>query len=280
MWSAYILPYMEDKALRDIMTFQEGGGVNHQWAHPGPYRPEQIRRYPYENVQACETVIGVYRCPSAGLPDHQYDISSDNWHVMNRVPTSYLGVASGIVVNQNAPRAMIELDGVMFGLRNAEDDGIKLKKVTDGTSKTFVVAEALHDRAEQERIGGRQRENRLGDHKDHWAIGSDDVDIHMMAQRRWDPPACPSTCHNSSLARTPAAIHRILIARSYNCPSVVPIRAGAWELTSMVPWSSSLTISMKQRGRPREAEQVKNWLVAAGGSYSPTQGRRPTAREV
>ena len=179
MWTAYILPYMEDKALRDIMTFQEGGGVNHQWAHPGPYTPATILRYPYENIQACETVISLYRCPSAGLPEHQYDISSDNWHVMNRVPVSYLGCGSGVVVNQNAPRAMVGTDGILYGKDKDRDKPapLQIRKIKDGTTKTMLIGEAVHDVAEQERIGGTRRENARGDHKDHWAIGGDDLDI-------------------------------------------------------------------------------------------------------
>ena len=180
MWSAYILPFVEDEALKNLMTIGESTtSVNNQWAHPGPYTPEQIRRPPYQNVVACETLISILRCPSAGLLDSQYDISSDNWHVMNRVPASYLGNASGIIVNQNSPRAMIGTDGMMFGIRETGTQlkPVKMRKVIDGTTKTFLIAEAVHDTAEQERIGGTRRENPRGDHKDHWAIGGDDPDI-------------------------------------------------------------------------------------------------------
>lgn len=178
MWSAYILPYMEDTALRDLMTFQEGDGVNHQWAHPGPYTQDRINRYPYENVKVCETVISSYRCPTAGLPEHQYDVSSDNWHVMRRVPTSYLGVGSGIVVDQNKPRAMIGLDGIMFGIpAGSKHRPLRMKNIKDGASKTIMVSEGLHDVAEQEK-SGKIREGANGTRKDHWAIGGDDPDIH------------------------------------------------------------------------------------------------------
>ncbi len=178
MWTAYILPYVEDTALKNLMKIGENDAGNNQWAHPGPYTKAQIQIPPYQNVQACETVIQLLRCPSAGLPEHQYDISSDNWHVMDRVPTSYLGCASGIVVNQNSPRAMVNLDGVMFGVRDDSDvKPVAMRKIKDGTSKTLLIGEALHDSKEQERIGGASREHRLGDHKDHWAIGGDDPDI-------------------------------------------------------------------------------------------------------
>lgn len=187
MWSGYILPYMEDTALRNLMTFKEGDGQNFQWAHPGPYTPDRITRDPYKNVQACETVISSYRCPTAGLPEHQYDVSSDSWHVMRRVPTSYLGCGSGIVVDQNEPRAMIGLDGVMFGVPDDDESRpprlkniirpLRMKNIKDGTSKTLLVSEGLHDSAEQE-LSGKIREHANGSRKDHWAIGGDDCDIH------------------------------------------------------------------------------------------------------
>ena len=83
MWTAYILPHMEDENLKKLMTIGEDSYGNFQWAHPGPYR------YPiddkiYRNVIACETLISTFRCPSGAIPDYQYDISADNWHVMQR----------------------------------------------------------------------------------------------------------------------------------------------------------------------------------------------------
>ena len=85
MWSGYILPYMEDDQLKKLMTIGEDAGGNFQWAHPGPYR-YPIEDKTYRNIIAVETLISIYRCPSAVLPDFQYDVSSDNWHVMQRVP--------------------------------------------------------------------------------------------------------------------------------------------------------------------------------------------------
>ncbi len=177
MWSGYILPFMEDENLKNLMTIGEDARGNFQWAHPGPYR-YPITEKTYRNIIAVETVIPIYRCPSAALPDHQYDVSSDNWHVMERVPGSYLACASGLVVDQNRPRGMEELDGVIFGQNKDEDrKPITLRKIKDGTSKTILVGEALHDRNMQEKIG-RTRESARGDHKDHWYIGSDDIDIY------------------------------------------------------------------------------------------------------
>ncbi len=177
MWSGYILPFMEDENLKNLMTIGEDAGGNFQWAHPGPYR-RPLKNKTYRNIIAVETVIPSYRCPSVPMPDHQYDVSSDNWHVMDRAPGSYLGCASGIVVDQNRPRGMEELDGVMFGHnKDKKLKPVRLKKILDGQSKTILVGEALHD-AEAQRKIGRTREAARGDHKDHWYIGGDDPDVY------------------------------------------------------------------------------------------------------
>ena len=193
MWSAFILSFMEDESLWDLMTIGEGArigggsgkqnaGGNYQWAHPGPYEPPTIRNnITFRNVVACETLISTFRCPSAALPEFQHDVSSGNWHVMKRVPGSYLGCASGLLVDQNLPaatRGLLKTDGVFFGID--KDDpvtGISLKKISDGTSKTLMVGEALHDSVAQTEIGTR-KEIAPGDHKDHWYIGGDDPDIY------------------------------------------------------------------------------------------------------
>jgi prepilin-type processing-associated H-X9-DG protein len=171
------------------MTIGEDEFGNFQWAHPGPYR-YPITEKTYRNIIAVETYIPAFRCPSAPLPSSQYDVSSDNWHVMKRVPGSYLGCASGVVVDQNDPRGMEELDGILFGQhkdgrlkrgsstkRAGQRVPLTLRKVRDGTSKTMLIGEALHDHVAQREIG-RTRETARGDHKDHWYIGSDDVDIY------------------------------------------------------------------------------------------------------
>jgi hypothetical protein len=177
MWSGYILPFMEDEALKNLMTIGENERGNFQWAHPGPYRPETLNGKEFRNIVACETYISIYQCPSAALPEHQYDVSADNWHVMRRVPASYLGCATGVGLSQNMkPRGFEEMDGLLFGHdKNKPLTPITLRKVKDGTSKTILVAEALHDRDAQD-AKGRTKETQNGNRKDHWYIGSDDID--------------------------------------------------------------------------------------------------------
>lgn len=190
MWTAFILSFMEDESLWGLMTIGEGARIgggsgpqntagNYQWAHPGPYDSATIgNRLDFRNIVACETLIPSFRCPSAVLPEFQYDVSSDNWHVVKRVPGSYLGCASGVFVDQNRPRGFTDGDGVLFGLdKDDPAKGLPLKKITDGTSKTILVGEALHDVVAQVEVGSK-RESAIGDHKDHWYIGGDDPDIY------------------------------------------------------------------------------------------------------
>jgi len=193
MWSAFILSFMEDEALWDLMTIGEGGrigggaqqqnlGGNFQWAHPGPYEPATIGNdATFRNVVACSTLIPSFRCASAALPEYMHDVSSDNWHVMQRVPASYIGCASGLAVDQNLPktfRGLAKTDGVFYGIDKADDArGVRLQKISDGTSKTLLIGEALHDVNAQVEVGTR-KEIASGDHKDHWYIGSDDVDVY------------------------------------------------------------------------------------------------------
>lgn len=207
MWTAYILSFMEDESLWDIMTIGEGArtgggsgkqnaGGNYQWAHPGEYRSETIQNnIVYRNVVACETLIPVFRCPSAALPEFQHDVSSDNWHVMKRVPGSYLGCATGLLVDQAKSKGFQASDGVLFGLdKDSSAQGVTMRKITDGTSKTVLVGEALHDVVAQAEIGAN-RESAAGDHKDHWYIGGDDPDIYNDVSEGLGSTAVPINLH-------------------------------------------------------------------------------------
>jgi Tfp pilus assembly protein PilE len=174
MWSYYILPYIEAVPQYMRMNVAEAAGKNYQWAYSGPYTPAQIQTPDYANIVMCETPFAVFRCPSAGLPEHQYNASTHNWIVMRRSPASYLGCATGLVANQNTTGTngikMEQLDGVLFA-----QSKIGIKHVLDGTSNTMLVGEALHDSAAVD-ARGATAETALGSYKDHWPLGSDDID--------------------------------------------------------------------------------------------------------
>ncbi|WP_197529313.1 DUF1559 domain-containing protein [Aeoliella mucimassa] len=177
-WSFHLLPYLEEANAKELITINEGDG---QWAfNGGSYTTADLAGPPYQNVQLLETVFSVMRCPSAALPQHQFDGTADpGWIVQRRVPGSYLGCATGLIRFQDSPtkgRKLWMADGVLYPvLFNKNDPLVKLRKITDGLSNTLLIAETVHDADEQDRIG-REAEDPEGDHKDHWYIGSDDMD--------------------------------------------------------------------------------------------------------
>ena len=207
MWHAFILSFMEDESLWDLMIIGEGRRIggggnaqtmtgNFQWAHPGEYSDGSLNgRAEFRNILACETLISTFRCPSATLPEFMHDVSSDNWHVMKRVPGSYLGCASGLVVDQNKPRGLHKTDGVMYGIdKDDPAKGLPLRKITDGTSKTLMVGEAWHNTVAQLEVGTK-RESAVGDHKDHWYIGSDDIDVNNDVSEALGSTGVPPNLH-------------------------------------------------------------------------------------
>ncbi|MEM7315328.1 MAG: DUF1559 domain-containing protein, partial [Planctomycetota bacterium] len=162
MWSAHILPFIEDKALRDLIHIEEvTGSRNSQWAYPSPYGDVSQLGENYVNLIACEMPISVFRCPSAGLPLGQHDQSSDAWHVMSRAPASYLGNISGLVTNQNniswrnkriTEKSLNDIqDGVIVAVMNQSDfkdktpkTNVSNRKIKDGMSKTDVGTFHVH----------------------------------------------------------------------------------------------------------------------------------------
>ncbi len=190
MWSAFILPYMEEQNLRDLITLLE----HQQYAMNQPFYSYPVLDPNFRNLVACETVIPVYRCPSAGLPEHMQDQGQDaNYYIQRRVPGSYIACASGTATSQVINQVMGEgrsylenMDGVMWGLRietPADAKGlVSFRKVKDGLSKTIAVGEAVTDfqtildLSAANSNGYPDPEPTLGNRKDHWYIGSDSID--------------------------------------------------------------------------------------------------------
>jgi prepilin-type N-terminal cleavage/methylation domain-containing protein/prepilin-type processing-associated H-X9-DG protein len=193
-WSAYLLPYMELNNVYGLAHIGEDETGNWQWGNPdGPYDDSARLGENFKNIRMIEQVVSVYRCPSAGLPEHQVDVSADNWWVMARSPVNYIGVATGLQTRQyksgetyflrgregppknpNYPGA----DGVLYGIHHSEDasdKGVSLQRIEDGTSNTVIVGEAIHDIQAVEDYG-TTAEAIPGNRLDHWWGGSDDID--------------------------------------------------------------------------------------------------------
>ena len=218
-WTAFILPYLEQTAAYNALTFAEESGPpvgfgNCQWAAPLPGVAGNIAQpgddtvsRSIRNIGACETVFNVFRCPSSTMPRHVADISGDNWIVQRRVPANYLGCVSGVltqdrryVLGQMAMYGVLrngekidDLDGIFIQKgfcqrvrRNGEGwgmgSGVTMLGITDGTSNTIAIGEAEPDNTAVAEAGLIRENNAINQgRKDHWAIGSDDVDTTNQA---------------------------------------------------------------------------------------------------
>lgn len=193
-WGAFLLPFIEEGTSFASLQIGEDDTNNFQWAHPSEYGDVSELSESYQNVRAAETSFSMYKCPSSIYVDNQLDRTADSWWVMRRAPSSYLGVASGILTDQQESwRWRIKhrtpppanpnwdgADGVLVGIDHEYDTKrgqIPIRKITDGTSKTGLIGEAVHDiETQASSEWGQSPELREGNRKDHWAIGSDDID--------------------------------------------------------------------------------------------------------
>ena len=207
-WTALILPQIEQDTVFKGLTFREDGIANDQWAAPLPgiVGDPTSTNSSVRNIGMCEVKVKTFRCPSSTMPDAMADISGDNWIVQRRVPANYLGNVSGVIVDdrrrvEGVPRPwggsggtedIHTLDGIFIGRPNQRiiwqntagvsysgglSGGVKMTGITDGTSHTIAVGEAEGD-STAVADAGLIRENNAPNQgrKDHWAIGSDDVD--------------------------------------------------------------------------------------------------------
>lgn len=205
-WHSLILPYMEQKSLYDMMTFQEDGRGNFQWAFsvPGISGNDALNNRAYnrffKNIYVCEQRIATFRCPSSSFPESAADISGDNWIVQKRAPTNYLGCVSGYQTTDRrrqvttAPwggtggtEVIHDLDGVFvnkmahqriqYNGKGWGMTGSKISTIKDGTSNTISIGEAEGDVSVVPEMGLIRENNRDNfGRKDHWAYGGDDID--------------------------------------------------------------------------------------------------------
>jgi prepilin-type N-terminal cleavage/methylation domain-containing protein len=230
-WSGFLLPYMEENALADLLTTDPK--IEHYYYHTDPNYTTAVA--PYRNVTALDTVIPTMRCPTLSLPEHMPDKGHVSGHfVRARAPASYIACASGLADNPANFRLfpngksefhgwMEQLDGVMYGVyvrqpplpgASTQTYGtglVSMAKITDGTSKTVAVGEAVFDVGRVGRTGsdGYPRtesrgggEDGLGQRKDHWAIGSDSIGAADVADptEALGSTGCPPNLHKSSVA--------------------------------------------------------------------------------
>jgi prepilin-type N-terminal cleavage/methylation domain-containing protein/prepilin-type processing-associated H-X9-DG protein len=185
-WSAFILPHIEQQNVYQALTFEEDS-INAQWALPAPGTPGDMNstNVDLRNIAACETMITMFRCPSMNLPPSLLDTSGDNWVVQRRVPGSYLACVSGLIKSDKEAddsfgvARIHTLDGIF--IQKTDNQRVKthgmgaipIQAIADGASNTLAVSEAV-----PEIFPGLILENQADNQgrKDHWYIGSDDVD--------------------------------------------------------------------------------------------------------
>jgi prepilin-type N-terminal cleavage/methylation domain-containing protein/prepilin-type processing-associated H-X9-DG protein len=205
-WSSLLLPFLEQSNAYSLMTFQEDGGGNFQWAIGLPgitgdaaLNNPAFNRF-FRNIYVCESKISAFRCPSTAFPDSAADISGDNWIVQRRFPSNYLGCVSGRITNDrrrqtvatpwggNAATEVInDLDGVFinkiahqrikFNDKGYGMTGSNIGSIIDGTSNCIAIGEAESDIRVLPEMGVIRENNQSNmGRKDHWPFGGDDLD--------------------------------------------------------------------------------------------------------
>lgn len=130
LWSAMILPQIEQENLYNTLVFAESGDGN--WGANGS-----------PNETACGTLIDTFRCPSMSVAEH-----IDNNGIPTRVPISYRAVAGGNAVSDDEstvpsghPKIALEhqsgLNGMFYGCSET-----KMRDLTDGASNTYMIGES------------------------------------------------------------------------------------------------------------------------------------------
>ncbi len=203
-WTAFVLPYIENGALLELLTLDEGvnWGTASGDAGAGLLSTNPTQR----KMGACQTRIGTFRCPSSVAAEGIADASTWNtpWLVLARQPSNYLGVVTGIQPNDWRPSVATwqqrslqptwgsgqatlihyELDGMLITRKKpvnvnwikdaSTGSGVRFRDVLDGLANTLMLGECEPDPLLV--LTSSLSESPNTGRKDHWAIGGDDFD--------------------------------------------------------------------------------------------------------
>jgi len=165
MWSAFLLPFMDQENLHASLD------LNGPWvASLGANQA---------NINSLQARLPYMQCPSAGLPESEFDSFVNNV----RTPSCYLACSSGLLDREagDFPWAGMDAfgdwpasDGIFFV--NSET---KITQIQDGLSSTVLIGESLPDQliVGIDASGNPQK-------VDHWLIGSFEiVDMASLADQ-------------------------------------------------------------------------------------------------
>lgn len=143
MWSARLLPFLEQQNLYDTLQFGTAWNLG-------------------TNAAACASPLPVFQCPSQPLPPPQ-----DFEGIPNRQACTYLGSATGTLVRESGPSPIVgepNRDGMLF-----QNSQTKFSDVLDGASQTILLGEAIFSLEVTgiDPVGNFQA-------VDHWYLGSTD----------------------------------------------------------------------------------------------------------
>ena len=137
LWSAMILPQIEQSPMYGTLVFQESGPGN--WDSGGT------------NETAACTLIPVYRCPSMAVSEHIDDNPSGSI-MEGRVPISYRACSgsngwsdAASSIPPNAPSGAVALDSILLNGMFYGSSRVRFADVTDGSSNTLLIGESSTD---------------------------------------------------------------------------------------------------------------------------------------
>lgn len=137
LWSAMILPQIDQSAIYETLVFQESGPGN--WDSGGA------------NEKSACTLIPIYRCPSLAVPEHLDDNPSGSL-MEGRVPVSYRACSgsngwsdAATTIPANAPPGSLSLDSIQLNGMFFGSSRIRIADVTDGATNSILVGESYTD---------------------------------------------------------------------------------------------------------------------------------------